>query len=677
MKKPALILAISLLAIGAIAAIFLGIFDSDETGQEVEEIAEQEESEPALSGRIVTSGGRPVLGATVSLAAESSDPAEQRVQADSNGRFSFADLPPGEYHIDARADGHARAGVGQRGRVKVSVAPDKSASVRLILQREASLAGRIVAGNNPVEDATISLSYVFAEGLTGEQLDPFIVSALVDTDSDGGFDLPSIAPGRLQVLVESSEYDFTESHEIYLRPGQKMGDLVIDLIPGGGIRGTVVDEDGEPLRASIMIVSDATGRSWNLTTTDAGFFRLRNLDEGLYSVRVEADGFRDELIPDLFVDADEMTDRDIIMNSERLLFGQVVEPDGTPVPAALVTLRNEDDATRIQTDGNGRFELADAPAGPWTAMATSPRHDASEPTEIRRGEELRLVLAPGGTIRGRVVDASRQPVSNFTVRVAFMELEDEIRHNIRQMPTERVDDHRGVFEFGPLPSGRYRITIDSPDHAGHTTNPITVTAGRPSGPITIRLEAGSSLTGVVRDSETGRPIEGARVSRGGSGARGDDAHAITDRTGRYLLEGVPSGLQSFRVSHSDYTTEVFSGISMPESGSRSLDMEMTSSSEGSPAFAYQGIGASLQRSSDGITVMGMPPNSPARAAGLQRGDIVTAVDGASVENMTLDQVIEEIRGEAGQPVTIQVNRPGRGVQRIEVERERLTISRQR
>ena len=49
-------------------------------------------------------------------------------------------------------------------------------------------------------------------------------------------------------------------------------------------------------------------------------------------------------------------------------------------------------------------------------------------------------------------------------------------------------------------------------------------------------------------------------------------------------------------------------------------------------------------------------DSPAEEAGLQPGDIVTAVDGDSVSGMSLDDAIQRVRGEAGTEVTLTIRR---------------------
>jgi carboxyl-terminal processing protease len=57
-----------------------------------------------------------------------------------------------------------------------------------------------------------------------------------------------------------------------------------------------------------------------------------------------------------------------------------------------------------------------------------------------------------------------------------------------------------------------------------------------------------------------------------------------------------------------------------------------------------------------LVVVAPLQGSPAEAAGLQAGDIVTGVDGESVSGMSLDDAIQRVRGEAGTDVTLTIRR---------------------
>lgn len=74
--------------------------------------------------------------------------------------------------------------------------------------------------------------------------------------------------------------------------------------------------------------------------------------------------------------------------------------------------------------------------------------------------------------------------------------------------------------------------------------------------------------------------------------------------------------------------------------------------------AYVGIGITIQQRSDGtgLDIIEVVAGSSAEAAGIQTGDILTAVEKQSIQDLTLEQVKEMIRGKEGTHVQIQVLR---------------------
>jgi carboxyl-terminal processing protease len=74
---------------------------------------------------------------------------------------------------------------------------------------------------------------------------------------------------------------------------------------------------------------------------------------------------------------------------------------------------------------------------------------------------------------------------------------------------------------------------------------------------------------------------------------------------------------------------------------------------------FGGIGAYVQQDDAGRIILDPMPDQPAERAGLQKGDILIAVDGASITpEMTVDQVVLLIRGEVGTKVVLTVEREG-------------------
>lgn len=56
------------------------------------------------------------------------------------------------------------------------------------------------------------------------------------------------------------------------------------------------------------------------------------------------------------------------------------------------------------------------------------------------------------------------------------------------------------------------------------------------------------------------------------------------------------------------------------------------------------------------------PGSPAEAAGIQPGDVIAAIDGKSLDGLTIDQVSALIKGPKGTPVTLGIDRNGTTLQ---------------
>jgi carboxyl-terminal processing protease len=73
-----------------------------------------------------------------------------------------------------------------------------------------------------------------------------------------------------------------------------------------------------------------------------------------------------------------------------------------------------------------------------------------------------------------------------------------------------------------------------------------------------------------------------------------------------------------------------------------------------------GIGVTVGMDGANVKILSVLPDSPARAAGLHAGDIFLTVDGNSIAGQTIDQVVSQVRGDAGTTVNVTLNRPSTG-----------------
>jgi len=70
--------------------------------------------------------------------------------------------------------------------------------------------------------------------------------------------------------------------------------------------------------------------------------------------------------------------------------------------------------------------------------------------------------------------------------------------------------------------------------------------------------------------------------------------------------------------------------------------------------SYSGIGASLQKTKDGLVITGVFKGSPAKAAGLVPGDAILTVDGKDTKGTSIETSITRIKGAEGSTVTLTV-----------------------
>jgi carboxyl-terminal processing protease len=90
------------------------------------------------------------------------------------------------------------------------------------------------------------------------------------------------------------------------------------------------------------------------------------------------------------------------------------------------------------------------------------------------------------------------------------------------------------------------------------------------------------------------------------------------------------------------------------------------------AGKFGGIGANLRRETDGRIVLSPFPDRPAAQAGVRDGDVLVKINAQAVTpEMTLDTILQLLRGEVGTPVTIEITR---GARALEVTITRTEIS---
>jgi carboxyl-terminal processing protease len=86
----------------------------------------------------------------------------------------------------------------------------------------------------------------------------------------------------------------------------------------------------------------------------------------------------------------------------------------------------------------------------------------------------------------------------------------------------------------------------------------------------------------------------------------------------------------------------------------------------------EGIGARITVRDRRPTIMQAMPGSPAQKAGLKAGDVILKVDGEPVDALSLQQLVNKVRGPAGTSVHLEVQRQGQA-QPLEIDITRAKV----
>jgi S1-C subfamily serine protease len=135
----------------------------------------------------------------------------------------------------------------------------------------------------------------------------------------------------------------------------------------------------------------------------------------------------------------------------------------------------------------------------------------------------------------------------------------------------------------------------------------------------------------------------APISPGNSGG------ALVDGEGRVI------GINSAGIPPTSRANSL--GFAIPATTVRSVVEQLVANGEARHAF----LGVSSEPSADGVRITAVTPGSAAEAAGLEAGDVVTALDGEPVA--TTGELVSELRSrQPGERVTVSVTRDGETVE---------------
>jgi hypothetical protein len=275
-------------------------------------------------------------------------------------------------------------------------------------------------------------------------------------------------------------------------------------------------------------------------------------------------------------------------------------------------------------------------------------------------QELKLTLRRGIIVEGRVTGVRGRRV----VAGAQVTLQQD---GVRKVATTDAD---GVFRLRDVAPGAVRVRVEHPDFADEESALNVEATGRADRPFTlpdIDLTEAGEVEGDVVD-ERGDRVAAARVMAGdlpsyapaGNPPRGV---VLSDSDGHFVLSGVHPGIITISAASAVSGRGSARGVEVSSGHStRGLRIQLRARAEptdGDPLAAgsvavtlgERGTAPNLE-----VVVVGVAEASEAERAGVQAGDVVSALDGAHPSSM--QDARAKLSGQPGSDLVLELQRAG-------------------
>jgi len=407
----------------------------------------------------------------------------------------------------------------------------------------------------------------------------------VTTNARGAFELVGVEPGTIRVYAFHREHAGGASEPKAMSAEGVLDGIVVKLLPGGAIVGTVTDRFGRPVPDQIVLAfspaafggpgggGSASSGAYQGSTDAEGRYAIRHVGAGSYFL-VATRGDED-LNPATFfgtLNFDLVT----VPEGEEVEFDLVDSTAAACKVRGVVTYRGEPAArgnlvaTSTDTEsflgvefraakmlGGGRFEFAGLAPGTWQLQFDGDGPQVRTSIEVPDLPEVDVeVRLPEGGVEGRVVDErTNAPLEGVLVTLRRAGGAPKAKGLLGSViareggAVRRSTNAKGEFRFDRLEGGEYEIVAQSPSwgrqegsesYAPSEPARLRVDSDRVERDVVLRLLPSLGIAGRVTGPDG--PIEGARVVaiKEGAGAEGIES-ARTDAEGKFTIRGLASG----------------------------------------------------------------------------------------------------------------------------------------
>lgn len=373
-----------------------------------------------ITGRVIDdASGAPIAG--IHVEATSRGGPIGGTKSDARGEFRVTNLSGGRYGIMVRDAGL----ISLPSATLVAREGQTTPPVIVRVRPAARVTGKLVIdeAGTPCASGRVSVT------------DERDIESTASADPAGAVVFSALAPGTYRVHAYCHGYRGEEKSPPLVVAGTDVSGVVWRFAPGVTLTGRVRSRAGKAIAGAWISVhgeDTASVDAGNAVSLPDGTYAVTGLAPGTYQVEITNDV--GGVAPTKVTIGARAVVKDLVVSPLATVRGLVVDSRGQPVPRAAVRLENGDRRlgftrkTRTFSGPDGTFEFRSFPPGAYTVRLEVPWHreetPAPEAAVVVRGtaspKPVKLVLVnPGGTIHGTVVDASGAKVRNARVSTAW------------------------------------------------------------------------------------------------------------------------------------------------------------------------------------------------------------------------------------------------------------------
>lgn len=481
----------------------------------------------AITGRVVTTTGAGLSGATVSI------PNLGSATTTASGNFSIS-VPEGTHELSAILAGY----VSPRPQT-VSVSPGQTlTNIDFSMSANAGvIGGRITSGGQTLTGVSVqSVSLT-----TG-------AASTVTTNAEGRFSL-SLLAGRYAVQASRSGYLPSQTDTVTIGPGQQVTNVDFVMTENvSTIRG-VVTSGGAPMRNVRVNLVRADDPNFTQTTQSLvnGSFSFVVPAGRSYRLQTVLTGFStaafdsEQLAPSSTVSADLA-----ISPNPASIAGRTRTAAGANLRNVKVVVVDASSGARrdsVVTGSDGTFNIG-LQSGSYNIRAERAGYSVeSSPITVEVGQNLTGIdfglRENFALLQGVIRDSDGQAIDNVFVNLLSQG---------GQGGTTSTDQNGG-FAISRLIGGTYTLSFSKSGYIGQSRT-FSIVDGSFSEQNAALQSATGSIAGAITDAVSGAAIDDADVIvRGSAGA---DFQTTTDAAGRYAVANLPPDTYNIVVSRTGY-----------------------------------------------------------------------------------------------------------------------------